>query len=280
MSDAIEPGGATSNAPAEAPAIDLRGLGREFAGKWAVRGLDLQVRPGELYGFLGQNGAGKTTTLRMLAALLRPSEGTLRIDGLDHQTHGRALKQRLGFVPDTPPLYDYLTGRQYVALVASLWNVPRAERDARSRDLFERLGLLEHADELCKAYSHGTRKKVHIAAVLTTAPRVLLLDEPTSGLDPLSTRRLKDLLLAESQRGTTILLSTHGLELAEQICHRVGILAGGRLAAEGTVAELRQRHGDRTLEDVFLAATDGLQGGERDGARSGDARPGAPGNAT
>lgn len=238
------------------PAIDLRGLGREFAGKWAVRHLDLQVRAGELYGFLGQNGAGKTTTLRMLAGLLRPSEGTLRLDGLDHQTHGRALKQRLGFVPDTPPLYDYLTGRQYVALVASLWRVPRQQRDARSRELFEQLGLAEHADELCKGYSHGTRKKVHIAAVLTTAPRVLLLDEPTSGLDPLSTRRLKDLLLAESQRGTTILLSTHGLELAEQICHRVGILAGGRVAAEGSVAELRQRHGDRSLEDVFLATTD------------------------
>jgi ABC-2 type transport system ATP-binding protein len=234
------------------PAIVTQQLGREFAGKWAVRDLDLAVMPGEIYGFLGQNGAGKTTTLRMLTGILQPSAGSLRIDGLDHRSGGRALKQRLGFVPDTPPLYDYLTGRQYVALVASLWHVGRRDRDARSEALFERLGLLEHADELCKGYSHGTRKKIHLAAVLTTAPRVLLLDEPTSGLDPLSARALKDLLLEEARRGTTVFLSTHGLEMAEQICHRVGILARGNLRAEGTVAALRAQHADRSLEDVFV----------------------------
>ncbi len=239
------------------PAIATQALGREFGGKWAVQNLDLAVMPGEVYGFLGQNGAGKTTTLRMLTGILAPSHGTLRIAGLDHRDHGRALKQLLGFVPDTPPLYDYLTGRQYVALVASLWRVGRRDRDERSDRLFDLLGLAEHADELCKGYSHGTRKKLHIAAVLTTAPRVLLLDEPTSGLDPISTRRLKDLLLAEAARGTTVFLSTHGLELAEQICHRVGILVRGELRAEGTVASLRQRHGDRSLEDVFLATTEG-----------------------
>jgi ABC-2 type transport system ATP-binding protein len=237
------------------PVIRTERLGREFAGKWAVRDLDLVVRPGEIYGFLGQNGAGKTTTLRMLTGILRPSAGALRILGMDHATSGRALKQQLGFVPDTPPLYDYLTGRQYVALVASLWRVPRRDRDERCERLLDALGLAEHADELCKSYSHGTRRKIHLTAVLVTAPRVLLLDEPTSGLDPLSTRRLKDLLLAEAAQGTTVFLSTHGLELAEQICHRVGILARGRLQAEGTVAELRARHGDSSLEDVFLATT-------------------------
>ena len=242
------------------PAIRTDKLGREFAGKWAVRDLDLAVMPGEIYGFLGQNGAGKTTTLRMLTGLLRPSAGSLTITGLDHLQHGRALKQRLGFVPDTPPLYDYLTGRQYMALVASLWHVPRREREARATPLLELLGLQEHADELCKGYSHGTRKKIHLAAVLLTSPQVLLLDEPTSGLDPLSTRRLKDLLLEQSRAGTTVFLSTHGLELAEQICHRVGILAHGRLCAEGSVAELRQRHGDRSLEDVFLQTTESAGG--------------------
>ena len=237
------------------PAIVTAGLGREFGGKWAVQNLDLVVQRGEIYGFLGQNGAGKTTTLRMLTGLLRPSAGSLRINGLDHASASRELKRCLGFVPDTPPLYDYLTGRQYVALVASLWHVGRAERDERSERLLPLLGMAEAADELCKSYSHGMKKKIHIAAVLTTAPSVLLLDEPTSGLDPLSTRRLKDLLLDEATRGTTILLSTHGLELAEQICHRVGILAGGRLQTEGTATELRAAHGDRSLEDVFLAVT-------------------------
>lgn len=233
--------------------IEARGLGREFAGNWVVRDLDLTVQPGEIYGFLGPNGAGKTTTLRLLTGILRPSAGSVRICGFTHSGEGPQLKQCLGFVPDTPPLYDYLTGRQYIALVASLWHVPRADRDARSERLFALLDLADAADELCKGYSHGMRKKVHLAAVMATAPRVLLLDEPSSGLDPLSVRRLKDLLLEEAARGTTVLLSTHGLELAEQICHRIGILARGRLGAEGTVAELRARHGDRSLEDVFLA---------------------------
>lgn len=236
-------------------AIVTESLGREFAGKWAVRNLDLRVEPGEIYGFLGQNGAGKTTTIRMLSGLLRPTEGTARIAGLDHTTGGRAIKQCIGLVPDTPPIYDYLTGRQYVALVASLWHIGKKDRDERCARLFHLLALDEAADELCKGYSHGMRKKVHLAAVLTTAPQVLLLDEPTTGLDPLSTKRLKDLLQEESRRGTTILFSTHMLETAEQICHRVGILANGRLRAEGSVADLRAQFGQHTLEDVFLDIT-------------------------
>ncbi|HET7925265.1 MAG TPA: ABC transporter ATP-binding protein, partial [Rhodanobacteraceae bacterium] len=140
--------------------IATQQLGRKFAGKWAVQQLDLAIRRGELYGFLGQNGAGKTTTLRMLTGLLRPSAGALRIAGLDPGRDARAVKQLLAFVPDTPPLYDYLTGRQYVALVASLWHVDRKARDARSERLFPLLGLQDAVDELCKGYSHGTRKKL------------------------------------------------------------------------------------------------------------------------
>ena len=257
------------------PTIETTALGRDFAGTWAVRGLDLRVHHGEIYGFLGQNGAGKTTTIRMLAGLLRPSEGSLRITGLDYASAGRALKQRIGLVLDTPPLYDYLTGRQYVALVASLWHVDRRARDERCERLFYLLELDGKQDELCKSYSHGTRKKVHLAAVLTTAPQVLLLDEPTTGLDPLSTRRLKDLLQEESARGTTVLFSTHMLETAEQICHRVGILAGGKLRAEGTPAELRAAAGQASLEDVFLRTTSACApavantGGASDGPAAG-----------
>ena len=251
------------------PMIVTTGLGRDFAGKWAVRDLALRVPRGELYGFLGQNGAGKTTTIRMLAGLLRPSAGALRIAGLDYSGDSRRLKQLVGLVPDTPPLYDYLTGRQYVALVASLWHVPRGLRDERCERLFALLGLDDAADDLCKGYSHGMKKKVHIAAVLATAPQVLLLDEPTTGLDPLSTRRLKDLLLDECRRGTTILFSTHVLETAEQICHRVGILSGGTLHAEGTVAELRA--GGGSLEDVFLRITAPAPPPERRGGVDGTA---------
>ncbi|MCA8964862.1 MAG: ABC transporter ATP-binding protein [Planctomycetes bacterium] len=242
-------------------AIWTEGLGREYSGKWAVQDLDLRVASGELYGFLGQNGAGKTTTIRMLAGLLRPSAGALRLVGRDYSGNDRALRRLVGLVPDAPPLYDYLTGRQYVALVASLWNVDRRDRDQRCERYFDLLQLDVVADELCKGYSHGMRKKVHLAAVLTTAPQVLLLDEPTTGLDPLSTRRLKDLLREEAARGTAVLLSTHVLEIAEQICHRVGILAHGRLRAEGTAEQLRAQFGGGSLEDTFLSLADD-RGGE------------------
>ncbi|MEQ1633474.1 MAG: ABC transporter ATP-binding protein [Planctomycetota bacterium] len=238
-------------------AIEASWLGRQFADKWAVRGLDLAIAPGEIYGFLGPNGAGKTTSIRMLAGMLRPSEGTVRIDGREYGNDPAALKQILGLVPDTPPLYEYLTGRQYIALVASLWRIDKRTRDERCERLLHQLYLHDSADELCRGYSHGTRKKVHIAAILTTAPRVLLLDEPTTGLDPRSARALMDLMLEEARRGTTILFSTHVLSAAEQICHRVGILDRGHLRAEGTVAELRAQRGEGSLEDIFLRLTDG-----------------------
>ncbi|MBL8725373.1 MAG: ABC transporter ATP-binding protein [Planctomycetes bacterium] len=247
-----DPGGSPRASDAAILATDL---GRQFDGRWAVRHLHLAVQPGEIYGFLGQNGAGKTTTIRMLAGLLRPSAGVVRIGGHDLHSDRRAVQQCLGVVLDTPPLYDHLTGRQHGALVGNLWGVPRELRDRRLAALCDALQLTEQLDEPCRSYSHGTRKKVHLAAVLATNPRVLLLDEPTTGLDPLSVRRLKDLLRAESQRGTAILCSTHVLETAEVLCHRLGILHGGTLRAEGLPAELRAAAGGASLEDVFLQAT-------------------------
>ena len=237
------------------PSIQATGLGRAYDDRWAVRNLDLNIAPGELYGFLGPNGAGKTTTIRMLAGLLRPSEGAVRIQGFDYDTNARQIKTLLGLVPDTPPLYDYLTGRQYISLVSSLWSIDSSTRDERSARLMTALAIDDAADELCKSYSHGTRKKVHIAAVLTTAPQVLLLDEPTTGLDPRSAKALRDLLLDEARQGMTILLSTHVLETAEQVCDRVGILYRGQLVSEGTVEELRSQRGAGSLEDVFLQLT-------------------------
>ncbi len=235
--------------------IETQGLSRRFGELIAVDGLDLSIAAGELYGFLGPNGAGKTTTMRMLAGLLKPSEGTIRLAGIDPVADAREARAATGFVPDTPPLYDHLTGRQHVGLVASLFGVRAADRDARSDELLAAFGLAGRADELIKGYSHGMRKKLHLAAVLVTRPEILLLDEPTTGLDPRSARTLKDLLQRFCDDGGTVMLSTHLLDTAERLCHRVGILDRGELRAEGDVAELLGAGAHGTLEDVFLRLT-------------------------
>ena len=238
--------------------IETRGLTRRYGRTTAVDGLDLTVRTGEIHGFLGPNGAGKTTTLKMLAGLLRPTAGTVTIAGLDWKQHTKELRRLVGFVPDTAPLYDYLTGRQHIALVAGLFGVARADRDARAAELLDALELADRADDLCKGYSHGMRRKIHLAAVLVTQPQVLILDEPTTGLDPRSVRALKDLLLRTRAQGTTVLLSTHVLEVAEELSDRIGVIAAGRQRAEGTMAELRTMRGSagETLERIFLRLID------------------------
>lgn len=201
------------------------------------------VPEGELYGFLGPNGAGKTTTMRVLNGLLRPSSGEVRILGRDVYARPgsqawREVRAATAFVPDTPPLYEYLTGAQFVAFVGSLYDADEGELSADRGRLFELFELSGAADQLCRGYSHGMQKKLYLTAMLATRPRVLFLDEPTTGLDPRTARRLKDLLLELRESGTTIFLTTHLLTLAEELCDRVGILSGGRLLAEGTVGEL------------------------------------------
>ena len=242
--------------------IEARGLRREFGKLTAVEGVDLAVRAGEVYGFLGPNGAGKTTTIRMLAGLLTPTRGEVRIGGLEYAKAGREIRAMSAFAPDTPPLYEHLTARQFAAFVAELYGGRDDGFDARLSTLFETLELDQRADDLLKGYSHGMRKKAHLAAVLSTRPRVLFLDEPTNGLDPRSARRLKDLLLDVARSGATVFLSTHLLETAEELCDRIGVLFGGRMHAEGTVDELRAEHGGESLEEIFLRITDG--GGARE----------------
>ncbi|MBL8896207.1 MAG: ABC transporter ATP-binding protein [Planctomycetes bacterium] len=235
--------------------IEIQGLSRRFGAVLAVSELDLSIARGEIFGFLGPNGAGKTTTLRMLCGLLRPSSGTIRIGGLDLAAAPAAVRRLLAFAPDTPPLYEYLSVREHLGFVASLYGLSAAERDERSRALLPQFGLSAYADQLCKGLSHGTRKKAHLAALLCVAPQVLVLDEPTNGLDPRSTHELKQVLRAARDAGTTVFLSTHVLGVAEAICDRVGILSDGRLLACGTLEELR-KSGDRSLEDVFLRVTE------------------------
>lgn len=227
----------------------------------AVDRLTMQIESGELFGFLGPNGAGKTTTINMLTGLIRPTAGTAAICGYDIQAQAIQAKAITGLMPDTPYLYDTLTGRQYVRFLADLYEIPSQRSEKRMEELLETLDLADAADELIKSYSYGMQKKILLTAVLVHEPRVLFLDEPTSGLDPKSARAVKEILRLLCDRGCTVFMSTHILEIAERVCDRIGIINKGQLVAVGTLDELRQTNTatDKNLEEIFLELTGGVE---------------------
>jgi ABC-2 type transport system ATP-binding protein len=255
----------TSNAPGTSAAVEARSLVKRYGVVTAVDGVSFEVAQGEIFGFLGANGAGKTTTLRMLCGLLAPTSGTALIDGIDIFEHPLQAKARLGYLDEEPFVHPHLTGREFLHFVAELYRMPRgAERDQRMERL---LGLFELANrdgELIGGYSHGMKQKIGLASLLIREPSVLLLDEPTNGLDPRSARLVKDLLEELASRGTTVLLSTHILEVAQALCRRVAIIDRGRITATGTMDELRAQAGNdqASLEDLFLKLTAGPEAKE------------------
>jgi ABC-2 type transport system ATP-binding protein len=241
-------------------AVQALGLSRRFGRVVAVERIDLGIRRGEVFGLLGPNGAGKTTTLRMLCGLLPPSAGSARVAGIDVWREPLRARARLGYLDEEPIVYPYLTGREFLELVADLYGISRgSRREAQIERLFSLFEIGDKADELISAYSHGTRQKIGLASLLIHDPEVLFLDEPTNGLDPRAARRVKDLLQELAERGCAIILSTHILEIAQALCHRVAIIDRGRVAAVGSLAELRAGVGaDRaSLEDLFLQLTGG-----------------------
>ena len=238
-------------------------LSRSFGDVRAVDGLDLSVARGELFGFLGPNGAGKTTTMRLLTGLLRPTAGDAFVAGHSLTHEPARARAALGFVPDTPYLYDKLTAREFLSFSAALHGVEPGVAERRGRALLALLELEGAADGLVEGYSHGMRQKTALAGALIHDPQVLFLDEPTIGLDPRSARTIKDLLRGLCDRGKAVFLSTHVLEIAERLCDRVGILAKGKLAVVGTVAELRERaRSSASLEEIFLGLTGGTEGAD------------------
>src|ERR1700736_4999544 len=246
-------------------AIEARDLVKRFGVVRAVDGVSFEVRRGEILGFLGANGAGKTTTLRMLCGLITPTSGTALIDGIDIVADPMQAKARLGYLDEEPFVHAHLTGREFLDYIADLYRMPRGpERQQRMERL---LGLFELADrnsELIGSYSHGMRQKIGLASLLIREASVLLLDEPTNGLDPRSARLVKDLLEGLAARGTTVLLSTHILEVAQALCRRVAIIDRGRITATGTMEELRVQAGSEgaNLEDLFLKLTAGPESRE------------------
>jgi ABC-2 type transport system ATP-binding protein len=243
--------------------IRLEGLTKRYGSFTAVNGIDLAVEPGELFGFLGPNGAGKTTTLRMIAGILRPTAGVITVGGKDIRTNSMAVKAILGYIPDRPFVYDKLTGAEFLRFVASLYGQEGDSVERRIDELLELFELTPWRDELTESYSHGMRQKVIIASALVHRPEVIVVDEPMVGLDPRSAKLLKVLFRQFVDRGGTILMSTHTMEVAEAMCDRIAIIQGGNIVACGTMEELRQQTQEGlSLEDLFLRLTGGEEAQE------------------
>jgi ABC-2 type transport system ATP-binding protein len=242
---------------AEASALRLRGLTKRFD-RVAVDALDLSVRAGEFYALVGPNGAGKTTTLRMVAGLLKPDAGSVGIFGIDALSDPVAAKQMMAWVSDEPMIYDKLTPLEYLEFVAGLWGIAPKTAQATADELLVSLGLEPHMSERCEGFSKGMRQKVALAGALVHDPRLIILDEPLTGLDALSARHVKGLLGDRVRAGCTVIMTTHILEVAERMADRIGVIAAGRLVAEGTLDELRRQNGhtDTSLEDLFIALVD------------------------
>ncbi len=236
-----------------APALAITGLSKHFD-RPAVDQLDLTVRRGEFYGLLGPNGAGKTTLLRMVAGLLQPDEGDISILGIDARRKPVEAKRVVAWVSDEPMVYDRLTPLEYLEFVAGLWQVDAEEAGRRAHELLEWLDLGQHAHQRCGSFSKGMLQKVALAGALVHNPQLIILDEPLTGLDAGSARQVKDVLKDKVRSGVSVIMTTHILEVAERMAERIGVIARGRLIAEGTLAELRSRAGQdgTSLEDVFL----------------------------
>jgi ABC-2 type transport system ATP-binding protein len=237
--------------------IKVTNLVKRYGNFTAVNSISLEVPRGELFGFLGPNGAGKTTTLRMIAGILRPTSGSVEIGGVDLIADPIRAKSKLGFIPDRPFIYEKLTGTEFLRFVAGLYNQDGPAIEHRARELLALFDLEDKRDELVESYSHGMRQKLIISSAFVHRPDVIVVDEPMVGLDPKAARILKDLFREYTNRGHTVMMSTHTLEVAEAMCDRIGIIQGGVIRACGTMQELRAsaETGTMGLEDIFLRLT-------------------------
>jgi len=249
--------GQIPQAGASSDMLHLEGLVKRYGSFTAVNGIDLTVPRGEIFGFLGPNGAGKTTTIRMIAGVLQPSGGRIEIGGDDLGSDPVSAKSRIGYIPDRPFLYEKLSGGEFLRFVAGLWGKDESVSEQRVAGLLDLFSLSEWRDELIESYSHGMRQKLLIISALIHQPELIVVDEPMVGLDPRSARILKDLLRAFVDRGGTVFLSSHTLEVVEAVCDRIAIIREGDIIALGTMDDLRDQvdSGEAHLEEIFLKMT-------------------------
>lgn len=234
--------------------IEISDLVMDFGQLRAVDHLDLHIPKGEFFAFLGPNAAGKTTTIKMSTGLLQPTSGTVKICGFDIQTDPIEAKRRLGYVPDVATFYDKLTPAEFLRFISDLFSVPRDVAEKRAKDLVEQFDLGPHLSNRIENLSHGTCQRLAISSALLHEPEVIIIDEPMIGLDPIHAKTVKDELRARADAGVTILMSTHLLNIAEELADRIGIIHHGKIRAIGTVPELREQMGMKgELEEIFLA---------------------------
>ncbi|MFO7153783.1 MAG: ABC transporter ATP-binding protein [Caldicoprobacter oshimai] len=224
----------------------------------AVDNLNLHIKPGEIFGFLGPNGAEKTTTIKMIVGLLNPDEGSIIVNGYDNQKYSIEAKRCIGYVPDSPTGYDRLTEIEYLNFMANVYQVPSSQRKERINYFLEMFNLTDGAEDLIKSHSHGMKQKIALAGALVHNPALWIMDEPMVGLDPKSSYLLKELMRQHCQNGNTVFFSTHILEVAERLCDRIGIgiIHRGKLITVGTLDELRRGEQAETLENIFLELTE------------------------
>jgi ABC-2 type transport system ATP-binding protein len=237
--------------------IKITGLVKTYANTKAVDQLDLEIQAGQLFGFLGPNGAGKTTTIKLMTGLLKPNEGSVEIDGIDVQKYPQRAKARMGYIPDRPFIYEKLTGAEYLQFIADLYGVEQQIAKDRARKFLDFFDLETSAHHLIGGYSHGMRQKLIISAALIHSPPVVIVDEPLIGLDPKGAKQVKRLFLELCNKGTTVFMSTHSLAIAEDMCDRISIIQKGKIIADGSMEQLRERasHEGGGLEEIFLKLT-------------------------
>ena len=239
--------------------IEISNLTKRYGNITAVSDVNLTIPSGQFFGFLGPNGAGKTTTIKTLVGLLKPSSGTVKVEGFDVQTQPIQAKQVVGFIPDKPFIYEKLTGREFLQFSAGLYQVEQHKIEERIEQLLNTFELSDWGNELIESFSHGMRQKLVMSAALIHRPRVIVVDEPMVGLDPKGARLVKKIFREICTQGTTIFMSTHSLEIAEQMCDKIAIIQKGQIIAEGTIDKLRQlaKSSLTSLEDIFLELTGG-----------------------
>lgn len=254
--------------------IEISGLYKDYGTVRAVDDLNLTIKNGEFFGFLGPNGAGKTTTIKMITGILKPTKGRVLVCGHDMMTEPLKAKSKVGYIPDRPYLYEKLTGREFLEFVGKLYDMDAGYVKEATREYLEAFRLYDWVDELIESYSHGMRQKLIMTSAFLHRPEVIVVDEPMVGLDPMGVKIVKELFRNLTSKGVTIFMSTHTLEIAEEMCERIGIINGGKLIAVGTMAELREKAklvetkfaetklaedmAGVSLENIFL----GLTGGE------------------